>query len=215
MLESDGLKACNFVKKRLQHKCLPVKFWIFSKTPPVAAYLVLRSNFDPKKRFNKKSSRYWIIEKNCIPHFTLSSSGNDWHTTRQRTLTLSWRKIYMKTTYVMKELMSQSWISLNQISDFTELKRFFISSAVILLLLKRTTQNAFIICSFFESFQIEILELFRSLNSSKFEIKKSLEFVTKTSNEGKERVEFCKWHIGVFCAKCTIDISNIDLTNYL
>ena len=198
MLESDGLKACKFIKKRLRHRCLPVKFGIFSKTLPMAAYLVLRSNFDPKKRFNKKSSRYWIIEKNYISHFTLLSSGNGWHTTWQRTLTLSWRKVYMKTTSVMKELMSQSWISLNQISNFTELKRFSIFSAVILLLLKRTTQNTFIICSFFESFQIEILGLFRSLNSSKFEIKKSLEFVTKTSNERKETVEFCKWHIGFF-----------------
>ena len=33
-----GLKACNFVKKRLQHRCFPVKFAKFLRTPPVAAY---------------------------------------------------------------------------------------------------------------------------------------------------------------------------------
>ena len=43
MLESllnkvAGLKAWNFVKKRLQHRCFPVKFKKFlNRTPPVAA----------------------------------------------------------------------------------------------------------------------------------------------------------------------------------
>ena len=31
------LKACNFVNKRLQHKCFPVKFAKFLRTPPVGA----------------------------------------------------------------------------------------------------------------------------------------------------------------------------------
>ena len=33
-----GLKTWNFVKKRLQHSCFPVKFVIFLRTPPMAAY---------------------------------------------------------------------------------------------------------------------------------------------------------------------------------
>ena len=33
-----GLKAYNFVKKRLQHRCFPVKFAKYLRTPPVAAY---------------------------------------------------------------------------------------------------------------------------------------------------------------------------------
>ena len=38
MLESlfnkiAGLKVCNFIKKRLQHRCFPVNFRKFSKTP--------------------------------------------------------------------------------------------------------------------------------------------------------------------------------------
>ena len=28
-----GLKACNFIKKRLQHKCFSVKFVKFQRTP--------------------------------------------------------------------------------------------------------------------------------------------------------------------------------------
>ena len=40
MLESlfnkyAGLKACNFIKKRLQHKFFPVKFAKFLRTPPL------------------------------------------------------------------------------------------------------------------------------------------------------------------------------------
>ena len=34
----SGLKACNFVKKRLQHRCFPVKFAKFLRTPLGAAY---------------------------------------------------------------------------------------------------------------------------------------------------------------------------------
>ena len=30
---SSGLKPCNFIKKRLQHNCLPVKFRKFLRTP--------------------------------------------------------------------------------------------------------------------------------------------------------------------------------------
>ena len=30
--EVAGLKICNFIKKRLQHKCFPVKFQIFKNT---------------------------------------------------------------------------------------------------------------------------------------------------------------------------------------
>ena len=38
MLESlfnkvTGVKACNFIKKRLQHRCFPVKFAKFLRTP--------------------------------------------------------------------------------------------------------------------------------------------------------------------------------------
>ena len=33
-----GLKACNFVKKRLQHRCLPLKFAKYLRTPPVSAF---------------------------------------------------------------------------------------------------------------------------------------------------------------------------------
>ena len=33
-----GVKACTFVKKKLQHKCFPVKFAKFLRMPPVAAY---------------------------------------------------------------------------------------------------------------------------------------------------------------------------------
>ena len=33
-----GLKACNFAKKRLQHRCFPVKFSKLLRTPLVAAY---------------------------------------------------------------------------------------------------------------------------------------------------------------------------------
>ena len=32
-----GLRTCNVIKKRLQHRCLPVKFAIFSRKPPVVA----------------------------------------------------------------------------------------------------------------------------------------------------------------------------------
>ena len=32
-----GLEACNFLKKRLQHTCFPVKFANFLKTPSVGA----------------------------------------------------------------------------------------------------------------------------------------------------------------------------------
>ena len=35
--EAAGLKACNFIKKRLQDRCFPVKFANFFRTPPVAA----------------------------------------------------------------------------------------------------------------------------------------------------------------------------------
>ena len=33
-----GLKACNFVKTRLQHRCFPAKFAKFLRTPAAAAY---------------------------------------------------------------------------------------------------------------------------------------------------------------------------------
>ena len=33
-----GLKACNFVKKRLQNRCFPVKHAKFLRTPQEAAY---------------------------------------------------------------------------------------------------------------------------------------------------------------------------------
>ena len=33
-----ALKACNFVNKRVQHTCFPVKFAKFLRTAPVAAY---------------------------------------------------------------------------------------------------------------------------------------------------------------------------------
>ena len=39
LIKSD-LNACNFMKKRLQHKCFPVKFvksTFFNRTPPVAS----------------------------------------------------------------------------------------------------------------------------------------------------------------------------------
>ena len=34
---SKHVKTCNFVKKRLQHRCFPVKFAKFLRTPPMAA----------------------------------------------------------------------------------------------------------------------------------------------------------------------------------
>ena len=34
----ENQKACNFVKKRPQYRCFPVKFAKFLRTPPVAAY---------------------------------------------------------------------------------------------------------------------------------------------------------------------------------
>ena len=33
----DSCKACNFIKKRLQHRCFPVKFAKFLRTLPLAA----------------------------------------------------------------------------------------------------------------------------------------------------------------------------------
>ena len=36
-IKAAGLKACNFNKKRLQHRCFPVKFAKCLRTPPTAA----------------------------------------------------------------------------------------------------------------------------------------------------------------------------------
>ena len=34
-IEVHNLQACNFVKERLQHRCFPVKFAKFLRTPPI------------------------------------------------------------------------------------------------------------------------------------------------------------------------------------
>ena len=35
----SGLKACNFIEKRLQHRCFPMKFAKFLRTPFFTEYL--------------------------------------------------------------------------------------------------------------------------------------------------------------------------------
>ena len=58
---TEGLKACNFVK-RLQHRCFTVKFAKILRTPPVAAY-----EFCPGGCFRIVSvSKYIIISSQCI-----------------------------------------------------------------------------------------------------------------------------------------------------
>ena len=58
---TEGLKACNFVK-RLQHRCFTVKFAKILRTPPVAAYELC-----PGGCFRIVSvSKYIIISSQCI-----------------------------------------------------------------------------------------------------------------------------------------------------
>ena len=57
-----GLKACNFVKKRLQHRCFPVKFAKILRTPPAAAYEFCS---DGCVRI-VSVSKYIIISNQCI-----------------------------------------------------------------------------------------------------------------------------------------------------
>ena len=57
-----GLRACNFVKKRLEHRCFPVKFAKFLRTRPVAAY-----EFCSGGCIRIVSvSKYMIISNQCI-----------------------------------------------------------------------------------------------------------------------------------------------------
>ena len=39
LIDFAGLEAYNFIKKKLQHRCFPVKFWIILRTPFFAEYL--------------------------------------------------------------------------------------------------------------------------------------------------------------------------------
>ena len=57
-----GLKACTFVKKRLQHRCFPVKFAKYLRTPSVAAY-----EFCSGRSVRIGSvSKYIIISNQCM-----------------------------------------------------------------------------------------------------------------------------------------------------
>ena len=56
------LKACNFVKKRLQHRCFPEKFAKFLRTPQGAAYEFCSGDCVGIVSLSK----YIIISNQCI-----------------------------------------------------------------------------------------------------------------------------------------------------
>ena len=61
-----GLKACTFVKKRLQHRCFPVKFAKFLRTPPVAAYEFCSGTPLAAVSELLSVSKYIIISNQCM-----------------------------------------------------------------------------------------------------------------------------------------------------
>ena len=51
-----GLRACDFIKKRLQHRCFPVKFVKLLRTPPLAA------SYDVRRVISAKADGGRIFE---------------------------------------------------------------------------------------------------------------------------------------------------------
>ena len=71
-----GLKACNFIKKRLQHRCLPVKFAKFLRTPFFTEYLLwllLNGNFSLVRLHNNKNQHYFFLFLPCFKYIFDSS----------------------------------------------------------------------------------------------------------------------------------------------
>ena len=50
----SGLKACKFIKKRLQHRCFTGKFAEFSRTTFFTEHLLSKSDADSQTSFNLK-----------------------------------------------------------------------------------------------------------------------------------------------------------------